>query len=271
MGSRTRAVAGLLAAGMTALGLPALATTAAIVAAGVALAPAASAADSIAFRASTQVAFNAASSRVTIPAAVRETDGMLLFVTKNTAAASVTTPPAGWTLEGTRQSQHRHADPAVQQGGGSQRRRPERGHHVLGHREGDYDAARLRRHGRRPDRGLHVGSRDDQPRGAHDARRERGDRRLVGGLLLGGQVLGDHRLDAPGRPDAAQRSPSAPAPAGSPPWLPTPTPASASRPDPGAHRHRRRLHPPRRRCGPSCCKPDRDRRTPTWRRSRPSR
>ena len=41
---------------------------------------------------------------MTIPASVRETDGLLLFVTSNKALASVTTTPAGWTLVGTRLS-----------------------------------------------------------------------------------------------------------------------------------------------------------------------
>jgi len=48
--------------------------------------------------------FNQPTDRVTIPASVRETNVMLLFVTKNNASATVTTPPAGWTLEGTRLS-----------------------------------------------------------------------------------------------------------------------------------------------------------------------
>ncbi len=62
------------------------------------------AADTIAFRAGTESAANLSTHRVTIPAAVRETDGMLLFVTKNNAAATMSSPPAGWTLEGTRRS-----------------------------------------------------------------------------------------------------------------------------------------------------------------------
>ncbi|GAB6985657.1 PKD domain-containing protein [Nocardioides pyridinolyticus] len=61
----------------------------------------AQAADAITFRASAQAAWNQTTARVTIPASVRETDGMLLFVTANTNA-TVTTPPAGWTLVGSR-------------------------------------------------------------------------------------------------------------------------------------------------------------------------
>jgi PKD repeat protein len=62
----------------------------------------ASAADNIAFRASAQVAATLQTHRVTIPAAVRDTDGMLLFVTNNNrATATVNAPPAGWTLVGT--------------------------------------------------------------------------------------------------------------------------------------------------------------------------
>ncbi|WP_107764742.1 beta strand repeat-containing protein [Nocardioides terrigena] len=60
----------------------------------------ASAADVITFRAGAEATYNQPTARVTIPAAVRETDGMLLFVTKNNAAATVTVPPAGWALEG---------------------------------------------------------------------------------------------------------------------------------------------------------------------------
>ena len=57
--------------------------------------------DNIAFRAATQAAWNQTTARVTIPAAVRETDGMLLFVTTN-KNVNITTPPEGWTMEGTR-------------------------------------------------------------------------------------------------------------------------------------------------------------------------
>ena len=70
----------------------------------VALAAPSVAADTIAFRASAQATFNQPTARVTIPASVRESDGMLLFVTSNKSLASVTTDPAGWTREGTRLS-----------------------------------------------------------------------------------------------------------------------------------------------------------------------
>ena len=62
----------------------------------------AAAADTIAFRASAQTVWNQSTARVTIPDAVREGDGMLLFVTTNKALASTTATPAGWTREGTR-------------------------------------------------------------------------------------------------------------------------------------------------------------------------
>ncbi|WP_210649111.1 PKD domain-containing protein [Nocardioides sp. SYSU D00065] len=68
----------------------------------VALAPPASAADVITFRAATEASWNQTTARVTIPAAVRATDGMLLFVTTNKDVTL--TAPAGWTLEGTRLS-----------------------------------------------------------------------------------------------------------------------------------------------------------------------
>lgn len=62
------------------------------------------AADNIAFRASSQAAANQVTHRVTVPAAVRETDALLLFVTSNKALASVAQTPAGWTLVGSRLS-----------------------------------------------------------------------------------------------------------------------------------------------------------------------
>ena len=64
---------------------------------------ASSAADTITFRASAEAAWNQTTARVTIPSTVRDTDGMLLFVTTN-KNVNITTPPAGWTLEGTRLS-----------------------------------------------------------------------------------------------------------------------------------------------------------------------
>ena len=62
------------------------------------------AADNITFRASSQSAANSVTHRVTIPAAVRETDALLLFVTSNKPLASVAQTPAGWTRVGTRLS-----------------------------------------------------------------------------------------------------------------------------------------------------------------------
>jgi PKD repeat protein len=60
-------------------------------------APPAAAVDTISFRAGAQATWNQTTARVTIPSNVRETDGMLLFVTTN-RNATVTTPPSGWTL-----------------------------------------------------------------------------------------------------------------------------------------------------------------------------
>lgn len=81
-------------------------TVGALVAAVLALlgwtAPPASAADTIAFRASAQAVFNQTTARVAIPASVRESDGMLLFVTSN--SASVAAGPAGWSLVGSRRA-----------------------------------------------------------------------------------------------------------------------------------------------------------------------
>src|SRR4051794_9747104 len=64
----------------------------------------AAAVDNIAFRASAQSAANQQSQRVTIPAAVRDTDSLLLFVTSNKALASVTATPTGWTRVGSQLS-----------------------------------------------------------------------------------------------------------------------------------------------------------------------
>ena len=69
----------------------------------VALAPSASAADTIVFRASAQSAGNLSTHRVAIPASVQETDGLLLFVSGARASAVSATPP-GWTLVGQRRS-----------------------------------------------------------------------------------------------------------------------------------------------------------------------
>jgi large repetitive protein len=73
----------------------------AILAAMLAFPGASLAADTITFRAGAQAAWNQTTARVTIPAAVSDTDGMLLFVTTN-KNVNITSPPAGWTLEGTR-------------------------------------------------------------------------------------------------------------------------------------------------------------------------
>src|SRR5215207_8629880 len=72
---------------MVALGLSVLPTT-----------PAA-AADVISFRASAQSAATQTTHRVTIPATVRETDALLLFVTGN-RANPVAATPADWTRVG---------------------------------------------------------------------------------------------------------------------------------------------------------------------------
>jgi hypothetical protein len=64
------------------------------------VAPAA-AADVISFRASAQSAATQTTHRVTIPATVRETDALLLFVTGN-RANPVASTPTGWTRVGNR-------------------------------------------------------------------------------------------------------------------------------------------------------------------------
>lgn len=96
-GGRRRARGGVVVTAVMAM------VAALLAAVGFTTAPA-QAADTITFRASAQGAFNLSTARVVIPASVRAGDGMLLFVTSNLAGVQVTTPPAGWTLEGTRQS-----------------------------------------------------------------------------------------------------------------------------------------------------------------------
>ncbi len=60
-------------------------------------------ASDIAFRASATASITSATQRVTEPAGVTAGDTLLLFATSN-IVTSVSTPPAGWTLEGTRVS-----------------------------------------------------------------------------------------------------------------------------------------------------------------------
>ena len=60
----------------------------------------AAAVDNITFRASAQAAANQITHRVTIPTTVRETDGLLLFVSSNKALGDVVATPAGWTRVG---------------------------------------------------------------------------------------------------------------------------------------------------------------------------
>ena len=60
-------------------------------------------ASDIAFRASATSTTTNATQRITEPASVTAGDQLLLFATSNTVT-SVATPPAGWTLVGTRQS-----------------------------------------------------------------------------------------------------------------------------------------------------------------------
>ena len=150
---------------------------------------------------------------------------MLLFVTKNNAAATLTSAPAGWTLEGTRRVQHRHRDHALQQGRGANDAGRNAAVTFSARHQGHHDAARLRRHGRRPGGHVRLGRGDRQPDHPHHPRCLGGDGRVLRRLLLGGQGVGrpppaGPRL--PARPGAA--TPSAAARATSPRWPPTPTP-----------------------------------------------
>jgi PKD repeat protein len=85
----TTAVVGMVAALMALVGVTA---------------PPANAVDTITFRAAAEEAANQVTHRVTIPASVRDTDALLLFVTSNKSLASVVATPAGWTLVGTQLS-----------------------------------------------------------------------------------------------------------------------------------------------------------------------
>ena len=62
----------------------------------------AAAADVISFRASAQSAANQTTHRVTIPATVRETDGLAALRDQQQGLASVAATPAGWTRVGSR-------------------------------------------------------------------------------------------------------------------------------------------------------------------------
>lgn len=88
MSVRKRFFASTIALAVVGVGLP------------VVTASLANAADTISFRASAQSAANQTTHRVTIPAAVRESDGLLLFVTGNRAAGAITATPDGWTRVG---------------------------------------------------------------------------------------------------------------------------------------------------------------------------
>ena len=116
---------------------------------------------------------------------------MLLFVTSNKALASVTTPPAGWTLEGTRLSSTDtetilYSKVAAANDAGTQRR------------PSTFSATTkatltlLAYDGTAADpvavfaSAAETTNRDDP----HDTGRQRRDRRFVRRLLLGGQVVG---------------------------------------------------------------------------------
>ena len=229
----------------------------------------AAAADVITFRAATQASWNQATARVTIPATVRETDGMLLFVTAN-KDVNITTPPAGWTLEGTRLSNidtetRLYSKVAAANDAGTNAA-------VTFSETAKSTLTFLAYDGTAADPIAVVASAAEVSPAkthAHHARRQRRDRRLLRRLLLGRQVRpGDQRLDPPagqtqrsigrhrrrphlGRRLRHQRARAASARARA---APRPAPSRA----------------PRRPCGPSCSRPTRPstRTSRRWRRSR---
>ena len=92
--------------------------------------------DNITFRAAAQAAANQTTARVTIPASVRETDGMLLFVTSNKALRHRHDATRRLDARGHPALEHRHRDHPLQQGRGGQRRRPQRGRRLHGDHQG---------------------------------------------------------------------------------------------------------------------------------------
>jgi hypothetical protein len=81
----------------------------------------AAAADVISFRASAQSAATQTTHRVTIPTTVRETDGLLLFVTGN-RANPVAATPTGWTRVGNQLDTDMETILYSKVGGGQRRR-----------------------------------------------------------------------------------------------------------------------------------------------------
>jgi large repetitive protein len=81
----------------------------------------AAAADVISFRASAQSAATQTTHRVTIPTTVRETDGLLLFVTGN-RANPVAATPIGWTRVGNQLDTDMETILYSKVGGGQRRR-----------------------------------------------------------------------------------------------------------------------------------------------------
>ena len=228
---RNRYGAGLLAVAVLGLGLPLLGASVA------------QAADTIAFRASAQSAANQITHRVTIPAAVRESDGLLLFVTSNQALGSVTETPAGWTRVGSEVAQHRHGDHPLQQGRDRRGRRTEPGCQLHRDHQGNPDRARLRRHGGQPGRSLRIGSRDGQPRRLTRLQAPTCRPQTRGSSPTGrtSPLPPPAGPCPPVRPSAA--SPSASARDASPPWPPTRMAPCRDGRLPWPHCHRELLDP----------------------------
>ena len=220
-------------------------------------APPAAAADVITFRAATQATWNQTTARVTIPAAVREGDGMLLFVTTNKAFDGTTATPAGWTLEGTRLASTDtettlYSRVAAANDAG-------RNAAVTFSATTKSTLTLLAYDGTGADPVSAFASVNETVnRATHTTPASNvATARLLRRLLLGRQV-GLRRPPAgpcpPARPSAASRS--APAPAASPRSPPTPTRRRAPGRPPRAPRPAR-CRRPRRPCGPSCCRPTR--------------
>ena len=164
----------------------------------------------VAFRASAAAQANSATQKVTVPAAVQSGDVMLLFATSNNGTAP-SDEPAGWTLVG---DQPAGAGPDIRTvvyekvatgaDHGSQltltyaavNKVDLTGRRVLRGRTRARRSRRSRRRAETVSRTTHTAPSVD-----------RRERRLVGAVVLGGQVVGDDDLDAlrPARPSGRCR------------------------------------------------------------------
>ena len=160
-----------------------------------------SASTPVAFRAVGRGAANWTSASVTVPSSVMPGDGLVLFV--SVSGTGSVWAPTGWTAEGTRLASSMRtallskvataadAGARVTVSLSQQHKTEPGGGRLLRHRPG------------RPDPRLRLSGGDDQPLRAHHPHGHRHRGGDPGGLVLVGQILWDHLLDGPGRPDGA--------------------------------------------------------------------